>query len=84
MAIDANTKTMLDPTADGKNFGIAFTPVDYPTNTAPCKESIGVSTQIDRLVGKVSYAGANQAQLPSFGPGGVSLGRPLQPDGRAN
>jgi hypothetical protein len=76
MAIDANSKTMLDPTRDGKNFGIAFSPDDYPTNTKQCMESCNTSTQIDKLVGKVSYKGANQSQLPSLANGGASLGRP--------
>lgn len=87
MAIDAAEKAMMAPNKDGGsvgNFEIAFTPKEYPTNAAECKESVGVATEINKLVGKVSYAGANQSQLPAFGPGGVSLGRALGQDGRAN
>lgn len=78
MAIDAAEKAMLRPNSDGGsvgNFGISFTAADYPTNAAQCMESLNVSTQIDKLVGKVSFTGCNQSQLPSFGLGGVSLGK---------
>lgn len=78
MAIDAAEKANLKPNSDGGsvgNFGINFTATDYPTNAAECKESLNVSTQIDKLVGKVSFAGCNQSQLPSFGVGGVNLGK---------
>lgn len=79
MAIDPAEKAMLRPTIDGGsvgNFGIAFTPKDYPDNADVCKESVGTWNQVNMLVGKVSYKGANQSQLPAFGVGGSSLGRP--------
>ena len=89
MAIDKNSLSMLDPTKAGQNFGISNdfsykSGGNFATNRQEVVRSVGNADNINALVAKVSYAGANQAQLPDFGVGGVSLGRPLTSDGRAN
>lgn len=87
MAIDAAEKANLKPYSDGGsvgNFGISFSSADYPTNTAQCMESLNTATQINKLVGKVSFTGCNQSQLPSLGNGGTNLGRAATSDGKAN
>lgn len=84
MAIDKNTKSMMKPTSDGNNFGISFGPKDYPFNVDVVKESIGTWKETNNLLGKVSYKGCNQTQLPSLSNGGTGLGKPLGSDGKSN
>jgi hypothetical protein len=89
MAIDKNTKTMLDPTSDGNNFGISDT-FSYkqsgpnPTNYVECKASVGNWNNIMTIQGKVTSTGASGQENFDLANGGAGLGKPLGQDGRAN
>lgn len=85
MAIDSNSKSMLEPTSNGKNFGISNSwtqkePGNQATNYRECVDSVQGSENIEFALSKVTSSGASGQDYQNnlVKNGGSKLGMPYK------
>lgn len=86
MAIDKNSKSMLNPYAPGDNFGISadYTLLDKGTMPSNYSEAISANQRFDTInamIGKVTSTGSSGQENFPLGNNGASLGTAY--DGKA-